>query len=169
MQTDITSQDIMKLECGSQYTEQVHKEMKKEIERLKNEVDELEFKEESFKNNDDKVLFYTGLAGWELFDVLFQYVKPQLKKYSVLSPFQQLLSTLMRLRLGLSGQDLAYRFRVHPATISRTFVHVLDVLYWTLKPLIIWPDRDALKKTANGFQETLPKLCCDNRLFQNFS
>ncbi len=50
---------------------------KKEIERLKKEVDELEFKEESFKNNDDKVLFYTGLAGWELFDVLFQYVMPQ--------------------------------------------------------------------------------------------
>ena len=26
-------------------------------------------------------------------------------------------------------------------------MHVLDVLYWTLKPVIIWPDRDALKKT----------------------
>ena len=26
-------------------------------------------------------------------------------------------------------------------------MHVLVVLYWTLKPLIIWPDRDALKKT----------------------
>ena len=147
VQTDMTSQDIMKLECESQYTEQVHKEMENEIGRLKKEVDELVFKEEAFRNNNDKVLFYTGVTSWELFDVLFQYVKPQLKKYSALSPFQQLISTLMRLRLGLSGQDLAYRFRVHTATISRTFMHVLDVLYWTLKPVIIWPDRDALKKT----------------------
>ena len=68
-------------------------------------------------------------------------MKPQLKKYSALSPFQQLKSTLMRLHLGLSGPDLAYRFRVHPSTISRTFMHVLDVLYWTLKPVIIWPDK----------------------------
>ncbi len=45
--------------------------------------------------------------------------------------------TMMRLRLGLSGQDLAYRFRVSSATISRTFAHVIDVLYY----------RDAVKKT----------------------
>ena len=81
VQTDMTSQDIMKLECESQYTEQVHKEMENEIGRLKKEVDELVFKEEAFRNNNDKVLFYTGLTSWELFDVLFQYVKPQLKKY----------------------------------------------------------------------------------------
>ena len=88
-------------------------------------MDELVFQEEAFKNNNEKFLFYTGLSSWEVFDVLFQYVKPQLKKYSALSLFQQLISTLMRLRLGLSGQDLAYRFGVHPATISRAFMHWL--------------------------------------------
>ena len=112
----MTSQDLMKLKDESQYTEQVHKEMENEIEKLK-EVDELVFHEEAFKNN-EKVLFYTGLSSWEVFDVIFKHIKPQLKKYSALSPFQQLFSTLMRLHLGLSGQDLAYRFRVHPATIS---------------------------------------------------
>ena len=71
VQTDMTSQDIMKLECESQYTEQVHKEMENEIGRLKKEVDELVFKEEAFRNNNDKVLFYTGLTSWELYDVLF--------------------------------------------------------------------------------------------------
>ena len=38
---------------------------------------------------------------------------------------------------------LAYRLRVSSATISRNF----NVVYHQLKPLIIWPDRDALKKT----------------------
>ena len=120
----MTSQDLMKLKDESQFTEQVHKEMENEIEKLKKEVDELVFQEGAFKNN-EKVLFYTGMSSWEVFDVLFKYVKLQIKKHSALSPFQQLISMLMRLRLGLSGQDLAYRFRVHPATISRTFMHCL--------------------------------------------
>ena len=63
---------------------------------------------------------------------------------SALTPFQQLLITLMRLRLNLSGQDLAYRFRVHNSTIC---MHVIAVLYVRLQPLIIWPDRDILRKT----------------------
>ncbi len=53
----------------------------------------------------------------------------------------------MRMSLGLSGQYLAYRFKVHSSTISRTFLHVLGILYVKLKPLIIWPDRDNLRKT----------------------
>lgn len=109
-QTDMTSQDIAELENESQYTEQVRKEMENEIGRLRKEVDELVFKEDTFKNNNEKVLFYTGLTSWDVLDVLFQYVKPKLKKHSALSAFQQLISTFMRLRLGLSGQDLAYRF-----------------------------------------------------------
>ena len=53
----------------------------------------------------------------------------------------------MRLRLNLCGQDLGYRFKVHASTISRTFEFVIGLLYAKLKPLIIWPTRDVLKKT----------------------
>ena len=31
--------------------------------------------------------------------------------------------------------------------MSRTFLHVVDVLHQRLKPLIIWPDREVLRKT----------------------
>ena len=52
------------------------------------------------------------------------------------------------MRLNLSGRDLGYRFGgISEATVSCTFLHVLDILYHRLKPLIIWPDRDALRKT----------------------
>ena len=53
----------------------------------------------------------------------------------------------MRMRLSLSGQDLGYRFRIHQSSVSRVFEHVIGVLYSKLKPLIKWPDRDALEKT----------------------
>ena len=79
-QTDMTSQDLMKLKDESQYTEQVHKEIENQIVKLKKEVDELVFQEEAFKNNNEKVLFYTGLSSWEVFDVLFKYIKPQIKE-----------------------------------------------------------------------------------------
>ncbi len=114
---------------------------------LRNEVEELTFNESYFRDDDKKVLYYTGLSTWELLHKLFIYVKPYLKLRSILSPFQQLIVTLIRMRLNLSGQDLGYRFKVNSSTISRIFLHVLEVLYIKLKPLIIWPDRDSLKKT----------------------
>ena len=36
---------------------------------------------------------------------------------------------------------------MHCSTVSRSFHFVLDVLHTELKPLILWPDRDSLKKT----------------------
>ena len=88
--------------------------------------------ENSFRDNDEKVRFH----------ILFTYVQPYLHVGSrtFLSPFQQMMLTLMRLRLSLSGQDLAYRFGVHSSTVSRTFNSVLDILYARLKCLIIWPE-----------------------------
>ena len=63
--------------------------------------------EESFKDNDENVLFLTGLSTRELLHVLFQHGKRQLKQHSIFNPPQQLMVALMRLRFGLSGQDLA--------------------------------------------------------------
>ena len=66
---------------------------------------------------------------------------------SLLSPFQQLLLTLMRLRLNLSGADLGFRFNIHKSTVSRIFTQVIEILYYRLRPLIYWPDRDSLRKS----------------------
>ena len=52
--------------------------MKKEVARLKKEVYDFVYNEDSFKDNDEKVLFFTGLSTWEVFHVLFQYIKPSI-------------------------------------------------------------------------------------------
>ena len=100
-----------------------------------------------FKDDDEKVKFYTGLTNWNLLLIVFQFVQPFLNHRCTLTTFQQVILALMRLRLGLSGQDIGYRFGIHRSTVSRIFSDVIDVLFKRLKHLIIWPERDILRKT----------------------
>ena len=55
--------------------------------------------------------------------------------------------TLMKLRLNLGHQDLAYRFSINKGTVSRRFDDMLNMMYTRLKFLIFWPDREELWKT----------------------
>jgi hypothetical protein len=130
------------------------KDLNTKVEILQPKVDELSSKvkettldEDMFRENDKLVLYYTGLSSWKLLLVLFTYIHCHLKQRSSLSPFQQLILTLMKMRLNLPRQDLAYRFGIHNSTVTRTFHYVIDVLYVMLKPLIVWPERETLLKT----------------------
>ena len=96
--------------------------LKQENENLRMELLDFQLTEHAFIDKDDKVLFYTGLPNWKILFCLFSYVSPYLKNSCVLSPFQQLLLTLIRLRLNLSGNDLGYRFgNISLSTVSRIF------------------------------------------------
>ena len=55
--------------------------------------------------------------------------------------------TMLKLRLNCQLQDLAQRFSVSLSTVSRIILKWLKALYARLKKRIIWPDREALKKT----------------------
>ena len=55
--------------------------------------------------------------------------------------------TLMKLRHNFGDTDLAYRFNVDKATVSRYFSKWLELLYVKLSFMIMWPDRDDLLKT----------------------
>lgn len=125
--------------------------MKKELTRTHEKLCANTLDEESLRDNDEKVCFFTGIPKWEVLLVLLTctYLKPQLSTASqrALTPVQQLLLTLMQLRLNLSGQDLAYQFNVHSSTVSRTFTYVIEVMCTRLKPLIFWPNQDNLRKT----------------------
>ena len=157
-QTDITSE---------YFTELIENEEKliKENAALKEQLKQNSLSQDSFEEDNDKVLFYTGLPNLTLVLCIFNFVKDLLQSEGVLSPFQKFLMTMIRLRLNLSGRDLGFRFGgISDSTVSRTFLHVVDALYQRLKPLIIWPDRDVLRKTL-PMDLILPQLCCDYRLF----
>ena len=104
--------------------------------------------DQDFFQSDDKVHFYTGLPSFEILMVAFEHVSPHVtRKTHSLSRFQEFVMVLMKLRLNVPFQDLAYRFMVSVPTVSRIFSSWLVVMDTRLFPLVSWPDREQLWKT----------------------
>ena len=68
-------------------------------------------------------------------------------KSQLLTPFQEFVLTLMKLKLNMPLEDLAYRFNVSVSTISRVFLAWMVAMNTRLSPLIKWPDREDLWRT----------------------
>ena len=87
--------------------------------------------EESLKNDDAKVKFYTGLTFFKTLMALIMYISAHVVSgpRSTITRFQQFLMVLIKLRLNLPNQDIAYRFGVHQSSVSRNFRKWIDVMY----------------------------------------
>ena len=105
---------------------------------------------EYFCNDDDKVKFYTGLPSYEILIKTFSFIAPHATRQfsrARLSKFQEFIMVLMKLRLNVPHQDLAYRFGVSRFVVSRVFNSWIEVMDIRLSPLIVWPERKDLQKT----------------------
>ena len=106
------------------------------------------FDQNYFRDDNAKVSFYTGLPTYEVLEATFIHVSPFVKRRTqCLSLFQGMIMVLMKLRLNVPHQDLAYRFGVSQSTVSRTFAHWLFIMDVRLSPLIRWPEREELWRT----------------------
>ncbi|XP_064462529.1 uncharacterized protein LOC135373224 [Ornithodoros turicata] len=130
-----------------------------EVDTLK---ERLEAKTEEFSysallSEPRKMRYYTGFSSPELLKGFFSFLQPQIEHLQywqaspkttsrdrrfVLSSEDQLLLTLMRLRLGLDGVDLTYRFGVSESTVSRIWITWVDFLYNRLRqvPTVLTPE-----------------------------
>ena len=88
-----------------------------------------------------------GLRNFQVLKAVFSYVCPEQQSTTKLSPFQEFMLVLLKLRLNSSSQDLSYRFGVAESTVSRILLKWLTLLDSELQPLILWPDRQSLRKT----------------------
>jgi len=115
---------------------------------LRQQLEDIHVTEESFRD-DKKVLYYTGLPSFFSMMTLFNFLEPHIPESNRISfmKFQKFIMVLMKLRLNLPVQDLAYRFRISPATVSRTFLTVIHVMFCRLKGCIYWPQREELHRT----------------------
>ena len=92
------------------------------------------------------VPLFTGLANINMFLWILSLVLDcsdfEPLKCKDMSTRDQLLSVLVKIKLGLSHGDLAMRFGVSKSVISRVFRQWVPVLGKTCRAFIIWPDRD---------------------------
>ena len=138
VQTDLTAKKIEEMR------EEIVK-LQKEKRRLQQDLDQSKLNLSLF--DDEKTKYYTSLSNLSVLKALFSYLEPYLPNSIKLTKFQQLLFVLMRLRLGSPVQDLAYRFHISVAFISKRFLNIIDILIARLSFLIRWPSRDELYKT----------------------
>ena len=78
----------------------------------------IDFGEEYFRNSNNKVLFYIGLPSYEILNFVFELVSPSASRRSkTLSPFKEFVMVLIKLRLNVPFQDLAYQLNISVPTV----------------------------------------------------
>ena len=141
-QTEFMSQSLAELEdeCDT---------LRKEKYELCKVVQDFQISIDSFKSDNVKLKFYTGLDSFEALESVFNLIAPFVENHhrSALSMFNQFLMVLMKLRLNLTDQDLGYRFGVSQSTVSKNWKKWVNIMYRRLMPLVMWPEREQLYKT----------------------
>lgn len=117
------------------------------------------FGEEEFRNDNKKVQFYTGLPSFDILNIVFHRIVPFVnRKSQLLTRFEEFIMTIMKLKLNMPFEDLAYRFNVSVSTVSRTFQAWIIVMDCRLQPFIKWPEHEALWHTMpQCFQQSFGK------------
>ena len=143
VQTELSMGDIDNMEQKLPALENENKNLKEKIISI-TPIDIARLEQDK-----EMVLFLTGISNYLLLMSLFSFLSESMSHAHRrgLTTFQEFLLTMMRLRLNLPLQDLAYRFNISKSTASRTFDKWIDVMATVLKLLIKWPNREELQKT----------------------
>jgi hypothetical protein len=111
-------------------------------------------------STDTDALLYTGIT-LTAFHTLVTVMTAHADVPYRLPVGDQILLTLMKLRLNLIFADLARRFRISESLASRIFSSWLDILAAKLKDLIVWLPRETIRACMpTAFKEHYPKTTC---------
>ncbi|XP_065182614.1 uncharacterized protein LOC135813447 [Sycon ciliatum] len=100
--------------------------------------------------NDGDVRFFTGLPTFEMLLAVYEHVREGMPDSfgCALSPFQEMVVALVKLRLDSSLQDLGHRMGVSAGTISRILTKWYTAMDRRLSHLVVWPGREELQATT---------------------
>lgn len=162
-QTDLSYADISGLEAECQ-------QLRNEVHHYRSVANAANFNQGTFRDDDEKVKFCTGLPSYAVLMVVFENIYQHFKETHAVSKFQQLMITLIKIRLDVPFQFLAYIFGLHTSSVSRIFQDVINVMNVRLVPvLVFWPNREELRKTIPmSFREKFSKCACIIDCFEVF-
>ena len=131
---------------------------------------------DQIKHDDHLVSFYTGFPSFAIFLAFFQFLGPVVGKLQYwggkqnakkrqrakkLTPMDQLFMTLVKLRLDLKVVDIAFRFNISTAVVSRYFTTWICFLYHHLKEIDWMPSVKQVEGTLpSAFREKYPTTYC---------
>ena len=110
--------------------------------------------------SEDKFKYYTGLTS-ATFDILFSFLEHSLpdKSRSKMHLKDQLLMTLVKLRLDIQFENLGDQFNCPKSSAHDIFKRWTHLMYYKLKFLIKSPDHDASRETLpHVFAQYFPRL-----------
>ena len=127
---------------------------------------------ENISDNDSLVKFYTGFSSYEQLRYFFEFLGPAVnslkywadsqsekkrRRRTKLNPFNQMFLTLVKLRLNLKEQDIAYRFDISVSTVSKYFITWVCFLYYQLTEIPWMPTQEQARRTLpQEFKEKFP-------------
>ena len=117
------------------------------------------FSLESIASDDSKVAFYTGFPSYDHLKICFDFLGPAASQLIYrdsrrvldhsnkgrprsLPPMEEFFLTLVRLRLGLLEQDIAYRFGISQSIVSRIFTSWINFMHIQFQQIPLWPPRE---------------------------
>ena len=175
VQTDLTSSDIQALELE---VDSLHMKVKLSQRECEAAEEKQRFRTSSISDDNAKVRFYTGFSTFSALLVCFNFLGPAVDRLNywastsakdkhgskstkgrkrILPPLEEFFVLLVRLRLGLFEQDLAYRFGVSQSTISRIINTWINFLYLQLKEIPLWPPKSITSSNMpQVFKEKYP-------------
>ena len=115
-------------------------------------------------NNKRKLKYFTGFADAELFWICFNFVtygQMSVDKRYALSLEEQFLLVLVRLKLGITIELLAYMFGISDSTVGSIFDSWVEIMFRRFKILNIWPSREEILNTmSQSVAKKYPNLRC---------
>jgi hypothetical protein len=144
--------DIVELDHNYGYT--------KKTRNASNQHSVSEFSAENVTTDSDS-RFYTGL-NLTVFLTLIATLSPHGSKLPFkLKVADQIFAVLVRLRLGLTYQDLARRLNVSAQLMSDMFNSWLDIMAEHLSSCVIWLPRETIQRTMpSSFKDSFPRTTC---------
>ena len=151
--------------------------LEKQVNKMEQQLGELKFRLSNIGTDDTKVAFYTGFPSHNALKAFYNYLGPAVDNlcYSskqsdsqsdtvnkrcrprALPPLEEFFLTMVRLRLGLMEQDLAYRFGISQPTVSRIICTWINFLYLKLKEIPMWAPRGLIQANMpQSFKDNYP-------------